>query len=324
MSGSLLHHLLLVSVVFWLIATAVESVVYRWIRRPLGRLDPRQRFRALLFIGLSPLLVGVGVAAATLLPSLGGVLWPGLDHCPDHHAGHDHLCLVHAPGPLGLEAWLLLGGLLAFIGPAAAHRMATLLRASSRARELVASGSDDGGVRVIENDVPFAATVGVIAPRVVLSRGLLDTLSEEHLKAVLAHERAHVRRCDPLLKVLASIVSVPWLPKARRALLADLELAAEQACDDEAAEELGDRLRVAQAILAMERLLTGLTSPHRAVTTAFDNAPAVERVELLLDERKPSSPIRFDILCVLFTAIALLSASSLHHTAESLLGLLGR
>lgn len=321
---SLLHHLILVFAFFWLIAIVVVSLAYRWIRRPLGRLEPHQRFKALLLMCLSPLLFGGGVAAATLLPSMGGFLWPGLDHCPDHHVGHDHLCLVHAPGPLGLEAWLLLAGLVVVVGPIAIHRGLTLLRASRTAKKLVNYGSDAEGLHIIERDTPFAATVGIIAPRVVLSRGLLDALPDEHLEAVLAHERAHVLRRDPLWKVLASIVTVPWLPKARRTLLADLELAAEQSCDEDAAEELGDRLSVAQAILAMERLLSGFSSPHRAVTSAFDNAPSIERVELLLDERKPTAPIRFDLLFVLLMAIALLSASSLHHTAESLLGLLGR
>lgn len=324
MSASLLHHLLLISAFFWLIATVVVSVAYKWMRRPIGRLDPRQRFKALLLMSVLPLMVGFGVAAATLLPSLGAFLWPSLDHCPDHHMGHDHLCFIHAPGPLGLEAWLLLAGLIAVVWPVAIHRGLSLLRASRTAEKLVRSGSNAVGMHVIEHDALFAATVGIIAPRVVLSRGLLDALPDEHLEAVLAHERAHVRRRDPLWKVMASMVSVPLLPRTQRALLADLELAAEQACDEDAAKELGDRLHIAQAILAMERLLAGYTMPHRAVTTAFDNAPAVERVELLLDQRKPTALIRFDILFVLFTAVALLSASSLHHTAESLLGLLGR
>jgi hypothetical protein len=324
MSTSLVHHLLLVSAFSWLITAVVLSNFYGRLRRPLFRLDPHRRFKAVLFTSASPLVVGTGVAAATLLPSLGGLLWVGLDHCPNHHVGHDHLCFVHVPGPLGPEGMFLLAAFVAVVGTFTIQRGLTLLKASRSVKKLVTSTSDGTNVHIIEHDAPFAATVGITAPRVVLSRRLLEVLPPEHLEAVLAHEHAHVRRRDPLWKVVASTLTAPLPPKTRRALLKDLELAAEQSCDQEAAEELGDRLCVAQAILTMERHLAGITAPQCAVTTAFDNAPAVKRVERLLAPKKSPTPIRWDILLILFTAIALVSASSLHHAAESLLGILGR
>jgi hypothetical protein len=324
MSSALHQHLFLVASAVWIAASVVVSVSYRWLRPRLGLLEPEQRFRVTLFICASPLLVGVVIATATLLPSVGGLLLTELDHCSDHHLGHDHLCFTHTPESLGLEVWLLLAGLVAGIGPFAISQGIALLRASRNANALVARSSVEKGLNVIDSGAPFAITVGIFAPRVVVSRGLIDHLPPEHLKVVLAHEQAHVHRRDSLWKVLASILSLVFFPATRRVLLADLVLAAEQACDKDAADQIGNRIQVAQAILFMERLLNGFTASYRTVTTAFDNAPAVRRVELLLAETKTSAPVRLDIFIVLFVALALRFASSLHHAAETLLGLLGR
>ena len=218
MSSELLHHLILVSACSWLVAAVVLSISYRWLRPWLGRLGSRQRFNVLLVVSFSPLLVGAGIALTTLLPSIGGIFWADLDHCSAHHVGHDHLCVVHSPGPLGIEALLLLAGLLAVVVPLFAHRAFALVVASRKARNLIEMSLVDAGLRVLDSDALFAVTAGMVAPRVVVSRGLLEVLPEEHLKAVLAHEQAHVRRRDSMWKVLASLLSVPLLPPTRRKL----------------------------------------------------------------------------------------------------------
>ena len=46
--------------------------------------------------------------------------------------------------------------------------------------------------RVVDHDVPLAYCLPGLRPRVVLSRGVLDLLREDEVRAVLAHEDAHV------------------------------------------------------------------------------------------------------------------------------------
>jgi Zn-dependent protease with chaperone function len=45
--------------------------------------------------------------------------------------------------------------------------------------------------RILDTDFPYSAQVGFWNSQLVISQGLLDTLDEEHLQAVLAHELAH-------------------------------------------------------------------------------------------------------------------------------------
>jgi Zn-dependent protease with chaperone function len=55
-------------------------------------------------------------------------------------------------------------------------------------------------------EIPFAAQVGVWKPQLVVCRGLLEQLDEEHLRAVLAHEEAHRHYGDTLW-----MFAVGWL-----------------------------------------------------------------------------------------------------------------
>jgi beta-lactamase regulating signal transducer with metallopeptidase domain len=104
-------------------------------------------------------------------------------------------------------------------------------------------------------------------------------------------------------------------------LLADLELATEQACDEQAAARLGDRLLVARALLAVERLMTpAVVCPgvHR-----FGAAQLSARVEALLAPRLPAASLRAEHGgMVLAVVISLLLTDPLHHLAETIITLL--
>lgn len=54
------------------------------------------------------------------------------------------------------------------------------------------------------------AAFGVVRPTIVLPRRLLDTLSSDGLRAVLAHELVHVRRHDPAAALLQVAALVLW------------------------------------------------------------------------------------------------------------------
>ena len=53
---------------------------------------------------------------------------------------------------------------------------------------------------------------GVLRPRVVVSRDLLRAVDTESMAAIVAHERAHSRRRDPLRRLLASLLLAFHLP----------------------------------------------------------------------------------------------------------------
>ena len=91
----------------------------------------------------------------------------------------------------------------------------------------------EGRVDLVDADGAFSFTYGMSQPRVAVSRGLIDSVSDEELTAVLDHERYHVSNYDPLKVVLArslpdSLFFLPALSELRSRYVAARELAADR------------------------------------------------------------------------------------------------
>jgi beta-lactamase regulating signal transducer with metallopeptidase domain len=88
-------------------------------------------------------------------------------------------------------------------------------------------------VDLVDVSEPFSFTHGLSSPRIVVSRGLAESLSDGELDAVLEHERYHVRNLDPLkvfvTRLLAPLLFfLPALRELRARYLSDRELAADR------------------------------------------------------------------------------------------------
>ncbi len=108
---------------------------------------------------------------------------------------------------------------------------------------------DRPDVRLLDHEAPIAYCLPA-APRsvTVLSAGLLDVLDEAQVRAVVAHEQAHVDQRHHLVVVAfeAWRSSLPWFPIATRALDA-VGLLVEMLADD-AARRTNDEATLAAAI----------------------------------------------------------------------------
>jgi Zn-dependent protease with chaperone function len=169
---------------------------------------------------------------------------------------------------------------------------------------------------------PQAFVLGVLRPTLYVTRGLLSADHRKHLDAVLAHERAHLRRADPLRMLLANAGLALHLPGIAGALRRRLLQAQEMAADSEAAEAIGSRERVAQALVEIARAQRTLPS----FALAFGACNVEARVQRLLDERPrldmpAGSTLLLGIACALFAIAA--QADAVHHAVEHLLGALG-
>jgi Zn-dependent protease with chaperone function len=103
----------------------------------------------------------------------------------------------------------------------------------------------------LESPRLVACCFGFVRPRIALTAALLDRLDDEEVLAVLAHERHHLRRRDPLryLALHALAMGVFMLPVAhalRERREAQIELAA-----DQAALAVAPRSALAGAFLAI-------------------------------------------------------------------------
>jgi Zn-dependent protease with chaperone function len=102
---------------------------------------------------------------------------------------------------------------------------------------------------------PIVAVLGILRPRLVIDRSVLDSCSAEELTAILAHEQGHVHRLDNLRRLaFAAAPGLPW-SKGLSAAWCD---ATEEAADDAAAASGPDtRFHLASALLRVSRL-----APH--------------------------------------------------------------
>jgi Zn-dependent protease with chaperone function len=189
------------------------------------------------------------------------------------------------------DSWLRAGGAAAMFGLALLALAATVLglglrsarrqiRASRRylaslpmAGETLIQGT---ACRTIDTRDAQAFCAGYLRPRIYLTRGALDQLSPAELRAVLAHERHHLRRRDPLRRVLARTVAdaLFFIPVLRRISERYAELG-ELAADEAAVATLRDRRPLASALLKFSE-----RDPAPAAVAGIDP----ERVDYLLGD----------------------------------------
>jgi hypothetical protein len=293
------------------------AVLWPLLRRGLAGRHPASAARWLWLAAVAPVVAPLLGIALCLLPGL-----LGADHCPIH-GGHPHLCLHHPAVALGGGASALV---VASAGALALGLLGGARRLAGERRVLTGLGRGAPApfatdVCVLAAEVPLSFCLGAFRPRIVLSDGLVRALPPDSLAVVLEHERAHARRRDALRGLLARACARLHLPWVRRGLLDALALATERTCDEAAAKNIGDRLLVAETILAVERLLA--RAPRNALAAAFGDAAVPRRIEGLLDEPGPPVEARRPWLgaaTVVATAIPLVEP--LHHGTEHLLGLL--
>jgi hypothetical protein len=298
---------------------AVASL-WPWLGRRTAAAAPAHRERVAWLAAASPLVLPAAGVLLCLLPGLLALAGVGTDHCT-RHADHPHLCLVHATlaftPSLGLAAAFVLGA----VALGTTWRARALARAARRVASLRrAPGADLGAGRVgIASPRPFAVTAGAWRPRILVSTRLLDALSPLHVEVVLAHERAHVRRRDPLRHALAALLSFPLPPSVRRDVLVTLELAAERACDESAARDLGDRLLVAEALLAVERLAGSASTGAPDAAVGFAGSTVDARVRGLLGPAPAATEGLAGRVALASLVLAIVAADPMHHAVEHLL-----
>jgi len=128
-------------------------------------------------------------------------------------------------------------------------RLVVGLPALWRLRRSCAHAGEDA---VLESALVAApVTVGILVPRIVLPIGW-RAWPRDKLLAVLAHERSHIARRDPLVSVLAHVNRcLFWFHPLAWWLERRLAILAEHACDDAAIRAVGARRRYAEVLLDM-------------------------------------------------------------------------
>lgn len=157
---------------------------------------------------------------------------------------------------------------------------------------------------------PMACCYGLLSPRIAVTAGLVERLDDEELTAVLAHERAHQRRRDPLRYLLldalaAAAFMFPVIPALRQRLTAKTELAA-----DKAALAITSRRALAGALLAV-------VSPRNAPPGIAALTPTEARIaQLAGDSALPAVPMRAVAASLGLAGIMLVAVAGLATSAD--------
>ena len=303
------------------VVSGLVAIILWPLRRRIERLAPAARARLVLLAALLPLMAAIAVLIAALAPTFGWIA----DHClsaTDPH-GHPHICAAHhvpAWPALTLSALALV--VVARFAIAAARRCYALgLGSLTRAAfDRISTPGAQPDVRVLPVDEPQAFVLGLVRPRLYVTRGLVAS-EPAHLSAVIAHERAHVARLDPLRRFVAGVGLAFHLPGIGRWLDRWLGRSQEMAADEAAASIVG-RAGVARALVALARSRAHL--PRSAF--AFAGSDVERRVVELMDGRERRDWPRLSTLlggAVLAAVVVAAGADAVHHGLELLLGAFG-
>ncbi|MFS4092771.1 M56 family metallopeptidase [Streptomyces sp. AF1A] len=258
---------MLVSVYVPFVVTVVLAVLGPRLSR---RLPPRPAAWAL---ACAALVTAVGWAGALAL-----LAFTGVAQVPEVAAeGQWSVAALRAEDPVyrivaAVSALVLVVGVASLV-VASVRQVHHLVRA----RRECAHFPGDTELAVVDDDVPLAFALPGAPGRIVVSRGMLRCLGDGEREALLAHERAHLRGRHHLFQ------SVWRLTAALNPLLRPLTVAGgfllERWADEEAAERVGDRKIVAQAVGRAALASAGAPPP---VVMAVTGGVVPQRVRALL------------------------------------------
>jgi len=181
----------------------------------------------------------------------------------------------------------------------AARGIASWRRASRRsrawirsARPIALSGAPLAAYEV-PIDAPMMALAGVIRPRLIVTRGLVRTLTVDELRASVAHEVGHWHAADNL-KRLAMRAAPDFLFATRTASAIESRwaAAAEHAADRRACADPDARCALASALVKVAKLTPTRTPLADPISTLVDGGDVASRVRRLLDDAEPAARSR--------------------------------
>jgi Zn-dependent protease with chaperone function len=238
--------------------------------------------------------------------------------------------VINSGDSVSVPVAIIAGGLLAAVAAAAVralwHRAGAIAAAHRRARSLPGAGQ----VVVTEYDAADAYTIPGRPCRIVITSGMVRSLSERERQVLLAHERAHASGSHYLFTSVARLAAAAnplLLPVAAQA-----GYTVERWADERAAAESGDRPLTARAV-ARAALAAAAAPPDRpgradpltalgmvSVDAGLRGAgPVPRRVAALLAPPPRTSLLLYGaavLVVALSAASALDAAASLHQLIE--------
>jgi Zn-dependent protease with chaperone function len=347
----------IIGLVLFSIALVVRQLTIRQVWHPRAETLTHFYTAALII----PPLASLWLVSAALLPRL----WMSVEAFEAEHAAPLHE--IHLLGSLSLAIEPALAYAMAlFVVVTAAIVIWSNVRGSWRVGRVIkqldmnamappfeqvafvneVANRSGLAVGLVMSEYPFSFVWGFRHSKLILSSGLLRTLSPVELAGVLEHEAAHHERRDNLIKLLLSLCSYSSLAfPLTRLIIGWRATEVEMICDGVAAHRTSEPLEIAEALVKLRRqtLTNDITSepvatPVIASSFVSDSALCFQRRVhglLALVDASPDRPTRRLQSCaprvgLMFFAASLLALAgillfaplSVHHAAETLIDIL--
>ena len=191
----------------------------------------------------------------------------------------------------GLKAsWLSYSLAIAFLGWSLGlglYRLWQAIRAIQQIRHYTKGFIQNQPTRILDTPFPYSAQIGLWNPELVISQGLLESLDDEHLQAVLAHENAHYYYRDTFwFFCLGWLRQMSyWLPQTEQ-LWQELLFMREVRADKKAAQQV-DPLLLAESLMLVAKNMQEVTifPNFEAICAAFNHQDnrLVSRINYLIE-----------------------------------------
>lgn len=171
--------------------------------------------------------------------------------------------------------------------------------------------------RLLPYPLPYSAQVGFWQPHLVVTQGLLDTLDDQHLEAVLVHEQAHALSHDTFWFFwLGWLRRLTWWLPHTEFLWEELLMLRELRADHYAAQ-FTDPLLLAESLVILAAAPTSAFPIPVTMVAAFESPcppnRLIQRLTALISTPNDSPPARANLLFGLLPSLLPLIMIPFHH-----------
>jgi hypothetical protein len=270
-------------------------------------------------IVMSPVLVGLFVTMAILIPGdphLGHVV---ACHCDLSNPGWLHLCPVHATTATPILLVLAAPTLLLLFRPVLV--LQRLHSGLGQFAHLLVNKHEEGTIHLLDLGLPLVCTSGLFRPFVLADRQYWSGVDTSSRRVIEAHESAHVQRRDPLVRFWLAMWTAFSCRTLADSVMRDWETHAELCADRHAASMVGDPLLVAEVLVRQRRVQAQVALP----ALPWSASSLELRIRTLLKNADRTSAPRSDldlrwvVVAAFTSSLVVLLNPWLHHGIEHLI-----
>jgi hypothetical protein len=287
-----------------MIAAGIVTILVTALLAALGPRLARQLRPATAVIALTASALAAATGYAYVLAALAFLRIAEVPGVAEH--GDWSATALQSMNPVPLVVAGLSGAALAAGAAGLAWSAIAQFRAHRCVRRMVGTLAHTNGVILVPSARANAFATPAAGGRVIVTTGLLDALDRDETRALLAHERAHLRLRHHWWTIAANICAAAC-PLLRPVATAVAE-SVERWADESAAWTVGDRRIVARA-LARAALISNGATPRRpaGMLAAISGGQTPRRVSALL---APPPQRRLAPLAGLFLLLASLTIAT--------------